>query len=79
MARIQEGLETHYTYSLTYTRTGTEDPILEFLTENPLGHCEYFASSLALLVRAAGVPARVVTGLVEDELLANDEFTFSDW
>ena len=39
-------------YSLTYQR-GTGDPLLEFLTDNRVGHCEYFAS---------GIPARVVAG-----------------
>ena len=34
----------------------------EFLFEDKRGHCEYFASALALLGRAAGVPTRVVMG-----------------
>lgn len=33
-----------------------------FLFEGRRGHCEYFASAAALLLRAAGVPARVVSG-----------------
>ena len=38
------------------------DPVDDFLFSQPLGHCEFFASSAVLLLRAAGVPARYVTG-----------------
>ncbi|MEZ4311829.1 MAG: transglutaminaseTgpA domain-containing protein [Polyangiaceae bacterium] len=54
-------LEEHGTYSLNYAR-GPGDPILDFLREHPQGHCEYFASAMAMLARSAGIPARVVAG-----------------
>ncbi len=38
------------------------DPIEDFLTRQRSGHCEYFASALALMLRARGIPARVVVG-----------------
>ncbi|QDU59472.1 Protein-glutamine gamma-glutamyltransferase [Planctomycetes bacterium Pan216] len=38
------------------------DPVEDFLFERKSGHCEYFASSLALMLRAIGIPSRVVTG-----------------
>ncbi|OAI54279.1 hypothetical protein AYO47_03175 [Planctomyces sp. SCGC AG-212-M04] len=38
------------------------DPIEDFLVNRKKGHCEYFASALALMFRAAGLPARLVTG-----------------
>jgi hypothetical protein len=38
------------------------DPVDDFLFSQPVGHCEFFASSAVLLLRAAGVPARYVTG-----------------
>ena len=40
------------------------DPTLQFLFDTHKGHCEYFASALAVLCNTAGVPARVVTGYV---------------
>jgi transglutaminase-like putative cysteine protease len=49
-----------YTYSLSYDREG--DPLLDFLTVHKQGHCTYFASALALLGRALGVPTRLVAG-----------------
>lgn len=39
----------------------------EFVRGARPAHCEYFASTLALLLRLQGVPARVVTGYLSDE------------
>jgi transglutaminase-like putative cysteine protease len=50
-----------YSLELDETPNGV-DPVLYFLTTARRGHCEYFASALTLLVRSAGVPARMVTG-----------------
>jgi len=41
---------------------GAGDPLVRWLDSNEGGHCELFAGSLVLLVRAAGIPARVATG-----------------
>jgi transglutaminase-like putative cysteine protease len=38
------------------------DPVDEFLFDTRAGFCEHFASAFVVLMRAAGVPARVVTG-----------------
>jgi transglutaminase-like putative cysteine protease len=38
------------------------DPIDQFLFETRSGFCEHFSSAFAFLMRAAGVPARIVTG-----------------
>jgi hypothetical protein len=62
LSRIQSALQSNYRYSLTFARPRTGDPLLDFLTHNPEGHCEYFASAFALLARSAGVPTRVVGG-----------------
>jgi transglutaminase-like putative cysteine protease len=48
-------------YATTRLPTGT-DPLDEFLFVAKRGHCEFFASSCALLLRLAGVPARLVAG-----------------
>jgi len=34
----------------------------EFLFDLRVGYCEYYASAFAVLMRAAGIPARIVTG-----------------
>lgn len=60
-----EAIERHlqgYGYSLDVRRSSKHDPIVDFLRDHREGHCELFASSMALLARAQGIPARVVTG-----------------
>lgn len=57
-AQLAEG----YEYALVFHRPVGEDPVLHFLEQSKRGHCEYFASALALLARSLGIPARVVGG-----------------
>ena len=38
------------------------DPVEDFLVKRKKGHCEYFASALALLLRSIDIPARMVNG-----------------
>jgi transglutaminase-like putative cysteine protease len=52
-----------FTYSLNMTvQDPDRDPVEDFLFNRKSGHCEYFASALALMLRAVGVPSRLVTG-----------------
>ncbi len=44
------------------------DPVDEFLFETRSGFCESYASSFTVLMRAAGIPARIVTGYQGGEL-----------
>jgi transglutaminase-like putative cysteine protease len=62
LAAIEKHLRTEYAYSREFKRPKRIDPLLDFLYRSKRGHCEYFASALALLGRAAGVPSRVVMG-----------------
>lgn len=54
-----------FTYTLdTLSAPPGLDPIVWFLTQNREGHCEYFASALAAMLRSVGIDARVITGYV---------------
>jgi protein-glutamine gamma-glutamyltransferase len=64
---LETYLKTHYAYTLQLPRTPVRDPIANFLFERKQGHCEYFASALAVMLRTVGIPARVVTGFRSDE------------
>ena len=50
-----------YTLDSPVTPAG-EDVVDDFLFKSRLGFCEHFASAEAILLRAGGIPARVVTG-----------------
>ena len=56
-----------YTYTLEPPLLGA-DAVDEFLFATRAGFCEHFASAFVFLMRAAGVPARVVTGYQGGEL-----------
>lgn len=52
-----------FSYSLAAPPLG-RDSVDEFLFDTRVGYCEHFSSSFTFLMRAAGIPARVVTGFV---------------
>ena len=60
--QLVDWLRSDFEYSLELDNSSRMHPIESFLTRSRKGHCEYFASSLALLLRAQGVPTRVVSG-----------------
>ncbi len=43
------------------------DPIEDFVVNTKEGHCEYFASALALMLRSQGIPSRVIVGYLGGE------------
>jgi len=53
--------QEHFFYTLQPPVLG-EDRIDDFLFRTRLGFCEHYASSFVFLMRAAGIPARVVAG-----------------
>ena len=58
--------EEKFVYTLEPPLLGTNG-VDEFLFETRSGFCEHFASAFVVLMRAAGVPARVVTGYLGGE------------
>jgi len=55
-----------FTYTLTPPLLG-ENAVDDFLFDTRAGFCGHYASAFALLMRAAGIPARVVTGYLGGE------------
>jgi transglutaminase-like putative cysteine protease len=64
---LERYLKTHYGYTLQLPRSPVNDPLANFLFERKQGHCEYFASSMAVMLRTLHIPARVVNGFRSDE------------
>lgn len=62
MAALVRHLRQDYRYSLKHQRETKEEPVVDFLLHRPEGHCEFFASALALLARTLEIPSRVVLG-----------------
>lgn len=59
---LERYLLTHFGYSLDLSRSVPKDPIAWFLFERKKGHCEYFASSMVVMLRSLHIPSRIVTG-----------------
>ena len=64
---IENYLRSNFTYTLQLPQITPKDPIANFLFERKQGHCEYFASSMAVMLRTIGIPSRVVNGFRSDE------------
>lgn len=60
-SRLAAALRT-YSYTLANPSGGKANPLKDFLERSRAGHCEYFASALAIMLRRREVPARVVNG-----------------
>ncbi|MBB3205353.1 transglutaminase-like putative cysteine protease [Rhodopirellula rubra] len=56
-----------YTLNLDSKNILGMDPIEQFLSIDRRGHCQYFASALAMMLRSQGIPARLVVGYHCDE------------
>lgn len=72
---IENYLKTEFIYTLDLKQTG-EDPLADFLFETREGHCEYFATAMAIMLRTIGIPARIVNGFQMGEYNnLNDMYT----
>jgi hypothetical protein len=77
-ARIRAFFDDGFTYAEDVP--GTARPLMSFLFGDRRGYCQHFSGAMALLLRMAGVPARVSTGFTpgsRDE--ARDEWVVHDF
>jgi transglutaminase-like putative cysteine protease len=59
---LEHYLATRFGYTLELPSRVPLDPLANFLFERKHGHCEYFASSMAVMLRSLRIPSRMVTG-----------------
>lgn len=59
--RMIQYLQSTHAYSLEFHPQGN-DPLADFILNNRAAHCQYFASSVVIMARAAGITSRLVTG-----------------
>jgi protein-glutamine gamma-glutamyltransferase len=58
---IQSFLQTSYGYTLDL-KAGGREPLADFLFRVREGHCEYFATAMAVMLRTQGIATRVING-----------------
>jgi transglutaminase-like putative cysteine protease len=61
---VEHALRTRYGYTLQLLTDPVPDPLAHFLFVRRKGHCEYFASSMAVMLRTLGIPSRIATGFL---------------
>ena len=63
---VNQALDLFHEQPFYYSRTppilASDDPVDEFLFTTQRGFCEHYAASFVTLMRAASIPARIVTG-----------------
>ena len=59
---VEKYLRSNYGYTLEQPSKPPADPLASFLFDRRKGHCEYFASALAVMLRTLQIPTRVATG-----------------
>lgn len=63
---LERQLKNRYEYTLELPGD-VADPLADFLFVRRAGHCEDFATALAVMLRLKGVPSRIVTGFFGGE------------
>jgi hypothetical protein len=64
---IEMWLRTRFRYTLELPRSAREATLDHFLFERRAGHCEYFSTALAVLLRTQGIATRNVNGFLGGE------------
>lgn len=59
---LESYLREEYAYSLENQSSQAGDPLYDFLFVNRAGHCEFFATAQAVMMRSLGIPSRVING-----------------
>ncbi len=59
---IEQHLREDFLYDPESPSGGTAEPLDHFLFESKRGHCEFFSTAMAVMLRTVGVPTRNVMG-----------------
>lgn len=72
---LEQHLKSQYNYSLNVPQTPVGvNPIEDFLFRTKRGFCEHYATSMVMMLRASGIPARIVNGFLGGERNAYGDY-----
>ena len=63
---MESYLQSKFGYTLEQKASG-DQPLADFLFNVKEGHCEYFATAMAIMLRTQGIATRIVNGFSEGE------------
>lgn len=61
---VESRLRRDYRYDLESPSGATKNPLEHFLFVSKRGHCEFYSTAMALMLRTLGVPTRNVNGFI---------------
>jgi hypothetical protein len=61
---IEKRLRTEFEYDLSSPSGSADKPLDHFLFESKAGHCEYYSTAMAVMLRSVDIPSRNVTGFI---------------
>jgi hypothetical protein len=70
---VEDWLKSEYEYSLDVPQP-SDNVADTFLFEMDSGYCTYFATTMAVMLRSQGIPARMVVGYTPGEQVGDDEW-----
>jgi protein-glutamine gamma-glutamyltransferase len=62
--RVEAALRKGYRYDLESPSGATKNPLDDFLFVSKRGHCEFYSTAMAVMLRTQGVPTRNVNGFI---------------
>ncbi len=62
--RVEAALRKGYRYDLESPSGGAKNPLDDFLFVSKRGHCEFYSTAMAVMLRTQGVPTRNVNGFI---------------
>ncbi len=63
---VENYLQTQFGYTLEL-KASSDEPLADFLFNIREGHCEYFATAMAIMLRTQGIATRIVNGFQQGE------------
>ncbi|KAA9399151.1 hypothetical protein Har1130_13175 [Haloarcula sp. CBA1130] len=72
---IEQWLEANKNYSLNVSQPPEDDVASEFIFQMDEGYCEYFATSMVVMLRSQDIPARYVVGYSTGEQTGQNQYT----
>jgi transglutaminase-like putative cysteine protease len=61
---LENWFQQEFSYTLELPRNAREATLEHFLLNRRAGHCEYFSTAMAMLLRTQGIPVREVNGFL---------------
>lgn len=74
--KLEHYFQSNYYYSLNVHFRADDNGIIYLLDQGPAAYCSFFASAMAVLLRAADIPSRLVVGFLATDTIGRKDDKF---